>query len=372
VQGIGATTGLDVAADAVHPGYVYVGVKDWETFDSSSFLDPGTVVQSETSKQEHPAMTAGFAMAVDQHDPATPSAVYLGAGIPGPTPNVDYGGVYQNPDPTTTPWINQSLVTDGSCGTRLTPRVIGMAVARPTEGSAPVVYAATDGCGLYKLDSGAWTRMGANTDMFAIEDFLYSYGQVVVPGGLGNVVYAFDRKTGDLWRSENGGANWGGRPIYTVPAGELTYNDGFIAADPNVQGMSVVWLSTAATAGLHQLTCTEHCQGALGWTDTLVPDVPNPGPIAIRPCVSPCTSVVYVGTRVVDGDTTPAALYKTTPTGTFCDVTATAPLYAGAGGFPVQLAVGGDAGGTPMAYLVTIGNGVIVTTDASGPDCEVP
>ena len=85
---------------------------------------------------------------------------------------------------------------------------------------APVVYAATDGCGLYKLDSGTWTRMGANTDMFATEDFLYSYGQVVVPGGLGNVVYAFDRKTGELWRSENGGANWGGRPIYTVPPGE--------------------------------------------------------------------------------------------------------------------------------------------------------
>jgi hypothetical protein len=312
-------------------------------------------------------------VAVDQQDPATPSVVYLAAGIPGPDQeDIDHGGIYSNLDPTTQPWVNQNLVTDGSCGTRSTPRVIGVEVTHPFEGDLPVVYAATDGCGLYQFDGTAWTRIGSNTDLFATEDFVYNFGQVVVPNSLGRVIYALDRKTGHLWRSENGGFNWGGAPIYTIPSNELSYNDGFIAVDPNVQGMSVVWLSTAATAGLHELSCLEHCQGAGGWTDTVFPEVRNPGPLSIPPCSSPCTSVVYVGTWARNGDLTPAALYKTTPTGTFCDVTASAPLYAGAGGFPVRLALGRDAEGTVMGYLVTAGNGVIVTTDASGPSCEVP
>jgi hypothetical protein len=140
--------------------------------------------------------------------------------------------------------------------------------------------------------------------------------------------------------------------------------------DPNVQGSSVVWLATGATAGLHMLTCLDHCQGAASWTDSLVTTVPNPGPIAILPCTSPCTSTVYVGTRVVEGDPTAAALYKTTLSGGFCDVTASAPLYAAAGGFPAQLTLGTDSLGTVIGYLITSGNGAIVVKDGSGPGCD--
>jgi hypothetical protein len=369
VQGIGATTTLDVLADPNNPGYVYEGVKDWEAFASLSNFDPGTVVKTGTPGSEVPMKSSGFALAIDLQDLSVPSAVYMGAGIAGPGPSVDVSGVYLNPDPTSQPWVNQSLVTDGSCGTRLTPRVTGVGVDRPTVTDAAMIFAATDGCGLYRFRDGRWLRVGPNTDMFTIEDFFYNYSPISAPNGLGLVVYALDRKTGKLWRSENGGFGWGTAPIFTIPAGERDFNAGWMVADPN-EGTSVVWLSTNGATGLHELTCPANCQSPPSWTDTNITTVPNPGPIAIPPCTQPCTSVVYVSTRVVSGDATQAALYKSTPTGSFCDVAGGAALWAGAGGFPVQLSVAPDTLGGMTGFLATVGNGTIVVSDTSGPSCE--
>jgi hypothetical protein len=368
VQGIGATTTLDVVADPNHPGYVYEGVKDWETFASISNFDPGTIVDSSTPGSEVPHKTSGFSLAVDLQDPSVPSSVYMAAGIAGPSPSINVAGVYVDPDPTSQPWVNQGFVTNGTCGSRLTPRVTGIGLQRPTPTDPPMIFAATDGCGMYRFRNGAWLRVGAATDMFTIEDFFFNYSPISVPNGLGLVVYALDRKTGKLWRSENGGLNWS--PIFTIPSGERDFNSGWMVADPNALTSSIVWLATNSATGLHELTCTSSCQVPSNWTDTNVTTVPNPGPIAIPPCTQPCTSAVYVSTRVLPGDVTQAALYKSTPTGSFCNVAAGAKLWAGAGGFPVQLFMTPDGLGAMTGFLITVGNGTIVVSDTSGSSCE--
>jgi len=371
VQGIGATTNDDVVADPRSPGYVYVGNTDWVAFASSSRLDPGTVVQTETPVSENPKKTAGFAVALDEQDLSSPSDVYLAAGLSGPTAqDVDVGGVYVNPDPTLDPWQSEGFAADQSCEGRLTPRVIGVAVGRSTQSDSPDVFAATDGCGLYRLRDGTWTHVATSTDLFATEDFLFNYAPISYPNSLGGVLYALDRKSGELWRSEDGGTTWGQGPIFAIPAGERDYNSGFMVADPNAQGSSVVWVSTNASDGLHELTCASQCEVAGNWDDrTDFAGIRNPGPIAIAPCVQPCTTEVYVATRAVAGDPTMARLYKSTPSGGFCRVVAGVSFYRGAANFPVQLAVTYSVSGTVTAYLTTIGDGTIVVSDPTGPDC---
>jgi hypothetical protein len=372
VQGIGATTNNDVVADRSVPGRVFVGNTDWSVFASSADLLPGTVVQTQTPIAEEPNKTTGFALAVDEQDPTAPSDVYLAAGLAGPTDlDVDTAGVYLNADPVTETWQSQGFITDGSCGDRLTPRVIGLAVGRPNIDDTPAVYAATDGCGMYRLKEGIWERIGESTDMFSTEDFIFNFAPISFPNSLGRVLYVLDRKSGKLWRSQDGGTNWSSEPIFTIPVGERDFDLGWMVADPNTEGENVVWLSTGFTSGLHKLSCSAQCQTAGSWTDeTNFPDVANPGPIAIAPCDAPCTSVVYVATRAVAADlANPPALFKSTPTGGFCNLVAGSAFYRGAANFLVQLAVTPSISGTTTAYLPTVGAGTVVITDASDSVC---
>jgi len=369
VQGIGATTNNDVVADPNNPGYVYVGNTDWTVFASSAGLAAGTVVQTDVPTSV-PKKTTGFALAVDQQDTGTPppSDVYVAAGKSLPD-STDVGGMDFNPDPTTQPWTDEGFATDGSCD-RTTPRLIGLAVGRATDTAIPAVFAATDGCGLYRFQSGAWSRIGASTDMFVTEDFTFNFAPISFPNSLGRVFYVLDRKTGELWRTADNGGTWSLGPIFTIPQGQRGFNDGWMVADPNVVGTFVVWLSTNDPSGLHKLTCVTQCQQPGSWTDEVLPDVVNPGPIAIPPCAAPCTSTVYVATRAVAGDTAhPPRLYKSTPIGGFCDVTAGASSYRAGGNFPVQLAVSVPDAGPATAYLTTVGAGTLLVTDDSNENC---
>jgi hypothetical protein len=367
VQGIGATTTNDVVADPNNAGRVYVGVTDWVAFASDSNLDPGTVVQTEPPPTV-PKKSVGFALAVDAQDTVDPpSDVYMGAGKSGPN-YTDIGESYLDPDPVTDPWQPEAFVTDGSCD-RTTPRIIGVAVGHATDLAPPVVFAATDGCGLYRFGDGTWIRVGTTTGLFTTEDFFFNYAPLSFPDSLGRVLYAMDRKSGELWRTADGGDHWSSGPIFTIPEAERAFDAGWMVADPNAVGESVVWVATEGAAGLHRLSCATLCQQS-AWTDQSFPEVVNPGPVALAPCTAPCTSVVYVATRAVAGDPThPPTLYKSTPDGGFCEVTAGSRAYRSAANFPVQLAVGPSVDGEVAAYLTTVGEGVLVVVDASSPTC---
>jgi hypothetical protein len=365
VQGIGATTGNDVVVDPNDPGHVYVGVTDWTVFASADELSAGTVVQTETPLST-PKKTVGFAVTVDLQDVGSgdPSDVYLAAGRSGPN-FTGVGEEYVDPDPTIDPWEPGGFVTDGSCD-RTTPRPIGVAVGRATQLATPTVFVATDGCGLYRFGSGTWTRIASETGLYTVENFFFNYAPLSFPNSLGRILYALDRKSGELWRTADGGDHWSTSPIYTIPEEERTFATGWMVADPNTTGGFVVWVATGATAGLHELTCSTLCQQT-AWIDQVVPDVPNAGPVAIVPCVAPCTSVVYVATEAKEG--VPASLYKSTPDGTFCNVTAGSKTYASAANFPVQLAVTPPVDGVVTAYLTTQGAGTIVIHDGSSDTC---
>jgi hypothetical protein len=369
VQGIGAITTKTVAADPNNPDYMYAGDADWTTFASSQNMQPGTVVQTETPVVPgQQKKKAGFAIAVDQQDTMTeaPSDVYLAAGH---GISVVVGGVYVNPDPTTMPWTSTEFVADGTCD-RTTPRVQGVTVGRPDPESSPDVFAATEGCGLYRLRGSTWSRVGSSTDMLLTKDVRYVYAPMSFPRNLGTVLYVLDRASGELWRSEDAGDSWSNGPIWVIPQSERNSETGWIAADPNAP-VPRVWATSLS--GLHKLTCpnVSQCEDPANWTDTLVPDVPNAGPVAITPCIAPCSSIVYSATRAVSGDTTnPPRLFKSSDGGaSWCDVTLGSSFYPSAANFPVELALSPRSGGLVKAMVGVDGAGAIVVSDGSSPHC---
>src|SRR5439155_27288344 len=173
------------------------------------------------------------------------------------------------------------------------------------------------------------------------------YAPISYPQNLGQLLFAFDRVTGELWESNNQGSPSSWKSVWKVPPGEeVDAHTGFMVADPNEPG--VVWVTTNAVDGLHELSCpippvTDGC------TDLIVPptSVHNPGPIAIRPCSDTCTSTIYVATRTTPDDASLAALFKhTTGSTSWCNVTSgVAPTYAQAATSPNQLAASPEDSG---------------------------
>jgi hypothetical protein len=357
VQALGATVNNDVVADPTNAGYFYVGNTDWTAFASSSNMTGGNVVQTETPLTT-PKKTTGFALVTDKQDTGPlPLDVYLAAGRPDLT-DIDVGDVYLNTNPVTQPWSSKGFTT--SCAGRMTPRVIGVTVGRTLPGGTPVLFAATDGCGLYKFDGTTWSPV--TTSMFGTEDSNFDFAPFSWPNNLGQVLYTLDRKGGKLWRSEDAGATWAS--IYTVP---ISASTGFMVADPNATNPFIVWVTTNDAQGLYKLTCSTGCQSAANWTAGQALTVPNPGPVALQPCTAPCiTPNVYVATRTVPTDTTPARLYKRANGGSsWCNLTSSVPFYAGSANFPVQLAVSSAVGGTVTALVTTAGEGTIIVSDNS-------
>lgn len=360
VEGIGSTTNGDVVVDPKEAGQVYVASLDWTLFASASRLDPGTAVQSEPNK----VFSNGFAVAVDRQVSDPISLAYLGSG----GLDVGVGGVHTSADPTQPgidPWTSLGFATSG-CD-RSTPRVIGVGVGRLWSGAVPYTLAATDGCGLWRFDGVTWQDVSAGTDMFSVEDPNMRFAPISYPGNLGRLVFTFDRQTGKLWESNAQGA-----PGTWVQAwqttDEIDPGTGFMVADPNVRG--VVWLSTSAVDGLHELTCLVP-PTLNGCTDLIVPpsNVRNPGPISIRPCTDACTSTVYVATRTVPGDPAPPAMYKHISGGaSWCDLTSAAPLYVQAAHAPAQIAASLEVSGVTTIYVSTAGEGVLVVSDDTA-DC---
>jgi hypothetical protein len=360
VQGIGSTTNGDVVTDPKNAGRVYVSSLDWTLFASASGLDPGSAVQSEPNK----TFSDGFAVAVDRQVSDPVSLTYLGSG----GLDVGVGGVHTSADPTqpgADPWMSLGFAATG-CD-RTTPRVVGVGVGRLSSGAVPYTLAATDGCGLWRFDGVAWQQVSAGTDMFSIEDPNVRFAPISYPGNLGRLVFAFDRKTGKLWESNGLGA--AGTWVQVWQAEEqIDPGTGFMQADPNERG--IVWLTTSAVDGLHELTCP--IPPVLdGCTDLVVPpsEIRNPGPISIRPCADACTSTVYVATRAVSGDSAPPVMYKHTGSGTsWCDLTSSAPLYAQAAHAPAQIAASLEVSGVTSVYVSTAGEGVLIVSDDTG-DC---
>jgi len=356
VQGVGATVNNDVVADPNNAGYFYVGNTDWTAFASSMNMTGGNVVQTETPLAT-PKKTTGFALVTDRQDTgALPLDVYMSAGRPD-TDDINVGDVYLNPDPAgQQPWTSKGFTT--SCSNRPTPRVIGVTVGRTIPGGMPVLFAATDGCGLYKFDGTSWSLV--TTTMFGTEDPNFDFAPFSWPNNLGQVLYALDRKGGKLWRSEDAGANWA--TIFNVP---IDANTGFMVADPNATNPFIVWVTTNDAQGLYKLTCSTGCQTLANWTVAQSLVVPNPGPVALQPCIAPCvTPNVYVATRTVPGDSTPPRLYKRSNGGSsWCNLTSGAPFYAGSANFPVQLAVGPASGSTVTTLVTTAGEGTIIVSD---------
>jgi hypothetical protein len=370
VQGIGAITTKTVAADPNNADDVYAGDADWTMFASSQNMRPGSVVQTETPVvQGQQKKKAGFAIAVDQQDTKTgiPSEVYLAAGH---GLNVGVGGVYVNADPTVLPWTSTEFLADGTCD-RTTPRVQGVTVGRPDPASSPDVFAATEGCGLYRLRGSTWSRVGSSTDMLQTRDSRYVYAPMSFPRNLGTVLYLLDRASGELWRSEDAGDSWSNGPIWVIPPAEGSFETGWVVADPNAS-VPTVW-ATSLT-GLHKLRCpnVSQCEDPASWIDTPVPDVPNAGPVAIVPCLAPCSSIVYTATRAVSGDTAnPPRLFKSADGGVWwCDVTFGSTFYPAAANLPVELALSPRSFGLVRAMVGVDGAGVIVVTDGSSQHCS--
>src|SRR5205823_4608214 len=115
----------------------------------------------------------------DRQDTGTaPSDTYLASGNPA---SEDVGAIYYDADPTTLPWASQGFVADATCD-RSTPRLIGVGVGRTTMSSNPTLYAATDGCGFYRLLSGGtWTRVDGSAQMYRIKDGGFTYAPVSFP-----------------------------------------------------------------------------------------------------------------------------------------------------------------------------------------------
>jgi hypothetical protein len=363
VQAVGATVNNDVVADPTNAGYFYVGNTDWTVFASALNMTGGNVVQTETPLTT-PKKTTGFALVTDKQDTQTgaPLDVYVAAGRPDPTPvDENVGDVYLNTNPVTQPWSSEGFVANCADG-RTTPRVIGVTVGRtqPPPTGTPVLFAATDGCGLYKFDGTTWApvTMGG----FGVEDSNFDFAPFSWPNNLGQVLYVLDRKGGTLWRSENAGATWAS--IFTLP---ISAGTGFMVADPNATNPFIVWVTTNDAQGLYKLTCSTGCQTAANWTVGQTLTVPNPGPVALQPCIAPCiTPNVYVATRTVVGDTTPPRLYKRASGGSsWCNLTQNVPFYAGSANFPVQLAVSPAVSGTVTALVTTAGEGTILVSDDS-------
>jgi hypothetical protein len=360
---MGTTINDDAAADPKDPNRAYVSTLDWTSFASTSNLAPGTAVQSEPNK----ASTNGYALAVDTQTTDTTSPVYLAAG----SNDIAAGDVYTSTDPANPgahPWASLGFTTTG-CD-RTTPRVVGVGVGRLSASAAPLIFAATDGCGLWRFDGTAWKNVGSGTDMFSTEDSGVRFAPISYPNNLGRLLFAFDRVGGKLWESSDQGAPGSWLAVWQVPPGEaVDAHTGFMVADPNERG--TVWVTTDAVDGLHELTCpvppvTDGC------TDLIVPppEVRNPGPIAIRPCTDLCTSTIYVATRTAPNDSTVAALYKhTVGAVSWCSLTSgVAPLYARAATSPNQIAASAEDSGVTHLYLSTTGEGVLVLSDDSG-DC---
>ncbi len=363
VQGMGTTIDIDAAVDPNNAGRAYVAGLDWTFFASAANLAPGTAVQSEPNKN----FTHGFAIAVDSQTSDAVSPVYVGVG----SNDVAVGGVYTSTDPTSPgahPWTSLGFTVTG-CD-RTTPRVIGVGAGRLTPSATPMVFAATDGCGLWRYDGALWQNVSAGTDMFATENAGFRFAPVSYPNNLGSLLYVLDRQTGKVWASNNQGSPGSWVQVWQVLPPEATdTTDGSIVADPNAAG--TLWLTTNAPQGLHQLSCPVP-PVLNGCVDTGPPpdNVVNPGPIAIRPCPDGCTSTVYVATRAVEDDTTPPALFKhLSGSGTWCNLTTGIdPMYRRALGFPRQMAVSIDSGGVTTVYLATGGEGVLIVTDDTG-DC---
>jgi hypothetical protein len=369
VQGIGAITTKTVAADPNDPGYLYAGDADWTMFASSQNMRPGTVVQTETPVvQGQQKKKSGFVIAVDQQDTMTaaPSDVYLAAGN---GESVVVGGVYMNADPTVLPWTSTNFAADGTCD-RTTPRVQGVIVGRPDPSSSPDVFAATEGCGLYRLRGSTWLRIGASTDMLLTKDARYVNAPMSFPRNLGTVLYLLDRATGELWRSQDAGDTWSDGPIWVIPPVEGSSESGWIAADPNTS-VPTVWASSLG--GLHELTCptVSQCEEPANWIDTPIPAVPNAGPVAVLPCAAPCTSIVYTATRAVSGDAAnPPRLFKSSDGGaSWCDVTLGSKFYPASANFPVELALSPRSFGVARAIVGLDGAGAIVVSDGTNQHC---
>jgi hypothetical protein len=358
VQGLGTTIDDDAITDPKALSRAYVSALDWTSFASSSNLSAGTAVQSEPNK----TFTNGYALAVDTQTADATSPVYLAAG----SNDIAAGGVYTSTDPTNPgghPWVSLGFtVTD--CD-RTTPRVIGVGVGRVSVSAAPLVFAATDGCGLWRYDGTRWQNVGLGTDMFSVEDPGIRFAPISYPNDLGRLLFAFDRVGGTLWESSEQGSPGSWEAVWHVPSGEtVDAHTGFMVADPNARG--TVWVTTDAVDGLHELSCPIP-PVADGCTDLMVPppNVRNPGPIAIRPCLDACTSTLYVATRTVTDDSTLPALYKHTSGNTsWCNLTSgAAPLYTRAATSPNQLAASAEDAGLTRLYLGTTGNGVLVVSD---------
>jgi hypothetical protein len=363
VQNLGATTNNDVVTDPRDPNRVYVGNTDWTVFASSSRLDPGTVVQSEPGT----AFTKGFALAVDGQSTDPVSLVYLGSGAG----EVDVGGVHWSADPTMpgpNPWTTLELAIIQECD-RDTPRVIGVGVGRADPGSTPLVFAATDGCGLWRNDGARWQNVSKEKDMFAEEDGVFEFAPISYPNNLGETLFVLDRKTGKLWESVTQGGPGSWVNVWTVPDPEaVDPNTGFLAADPNEPG--TVWVTTNHAQGMHKLACPDPPEQD-GCVDQVIPppNVVNPGPIAIRPCSAPCVTTLYVATRAVSDSTVSAAMFKhTSGNDSWCGLTSAVPLYARAANFPAQIAASAEVDGVTTLYVTTRGEGTLVVTDDS-PDC---
>src|SRR5438445_1117618 len=163
VQGMGTTIDNDVVTDPKDALRATVAALDWTAFASYSNFAPSTAVESAPNK----TITNGFALAVDTQTADPTSPVYLGAG----SNDVAVGGVYTSTDPTNPgahPWTSLGFTTTG-CD-RTTPRVTGVGVGRLSLTAAPLVFAATDGCGLWRFDGTRWQNVSTGTDMFSVED----------------------------------------------------------------------------------------------------------------------------------------------------------------------------------------------------------
>jgi hypothetical protein len=232
------------------------------------------------------------------------------------------------------------------------------------------VYAATDGCGLWRFDGTAWQKVSAGTDMFATRDPAFRFAPISYPDNLGRLMFVFDRQTGKLWESNNQGSPGTWVQAWQVPpAEEVDASTGFMVDDPNDRG--TVWLTTGSPQGLHQLSCP--IPPVLdGCVDAITPpaNVVNPGPISLRPCPDTCTSTLYVATRAVEGDPTPVVMFKHLSGNTsWCDLTsAAAPQYRRSANFPTQVAASLDSSGVTTVYVTTAGEGILVVSDGT-TDC---